>query len=76
MVLAAVAVAIWPRSRAIAAGRGASARSPTRPCSWPTAATGRATSLGAWVLGGLCGFVVPRVAERLCARREAAPAGE
>jgi membrane-associated phospholipid phosphatase len=67
MVLAAVAVAIWPRSRAIAlvavlcalvdaavqVGYGSH---------WPS------DLLGAWALGGLCGFVVPRIAGRLAAR--------
>ncbi|HET6173457.1 MAG TPA: phosphatase PAP2 family protein [Gaiellales bacterium] len=64
MVFAAVAVAIWPTSRGITAvavvcalvdgavqlGYGSH---------WPS------DLLGAWVLGGLCGFAVPRVAARL-----------
>ena len=75
MVLAAVAVAIWPSSRAIAlvAALCAVADAVVQLAygsHWPS------DLLGAWVLGGLCGFVVPRAAERLSRGREEPPAGE
>jgi membrane-associated phospholipid phosphatase len=75
MVLAAVAVAIWPRSRAIAlvavvCAVADAAVQLAYGSHWPS------DLLGAWVLGGLCGLVVPRIAERLSQRRAAPPAGE
>jgi membrane-associated phospholipid phosphatase len=74
MVLAAVAVAIWPSSRGIALiavtcalvdaavqlGYGSH---------WPS------DLLGAWVLGGLCGFAVPRLADALSRAREGSDPG-
>ena len=67
MVLVAVAVAIWPRSRAIALAAVACALVDAAiqlgyGSHWPS------DLLGAWALGGACGFVVPRVAARLAAR--------
>jgi membrane-associated phospholipid phosphatase len=61
MVLAAVAVAIWPRSRAIAllavvCALADSAVQLGYGSHWPS------DLLGAWLLGGLCGLVVPRIA--------------
>jgi membrane-associated phospholipid phosphatase len=75
MVLAAVAVAIWPRSRAIAlvAAVCAVADGAVQLASgshWPS------DLLGAWILGGLCGFTVPRIADALSRRRDEPPAGE
>ena len=69
MVLAAVAVAIWPRSRAIAlvavlCALADAAAQLAYGSHWPT------DMLGAWALGGICGFVVPRVAGRLARARE------
>jgi membrane-associated phospholipid phosphatase len=67
MVLAAVAVAIWPRSRAIALVAVLCALADAAVqlgygSHWPS------DLLGAWALGGACGFVVPRIAGRLAAR--------
>lgn len=61
MVLAAVAVAIWPNSRAIALVAVLCALADAAVqlgygSHWPS------DLLGAWLLGGLCGFVVPRLA--------------
>jgi hypothetical protein len=71
MVLAAVAVAIWPTSRAIALVAAVCALADAAVqlgygSHWPS------DLLGAWLLGGLCGFAVPRAA-RVVAR---APRGE
>ena len=75
MVLAAVAVAIWPRSRAIAliaviCALADAAVQLGYGSHWPS------DLLGAWVLGGLCGFVVPRMAQRLSRAREGSAPGE
>jgi membrane-associated phospholipid phosphatase len=64
MVLAALAVAIWPTSRGIAAVAAVCALADAAVQfaygnHWPS------DILGAWVIGGLCGFAVPRIAERL-----------
>jgi hypothetical protein len=64
MVLAALAVAIWPTSRAIAVVAAACALADAAVQfaygnHWPS------DILGAWVIGGLCGFAVPRIANRL-----------
>ena len=75
MVLAAVAVAIWPRSRpiAIVAAVWAIADAAAQLAygsHWPS------DLLGAWLLGGLCGLVVPAGLHALMRRREAARGGE
>jgi undecaprenyl-diphosphatase len=75
MVLAALTVAIWPRSRAIALVAAVCAVADAAVqlaygSHWPS------DLLGAWVLGGLCGLAVPRIAERLSRRRLGPPAGE
>jgi hypothetical protein len=62
MVLAAVAVAIWPRSRAIALIAFSCALVDAAVqlgygSHWPS------DLLGAWALGGLCGLVVSRAAQ-------------
>jgi membrane-associated phospholipid phosphatase len=64
MVLAAVAVAIWPTSRplAVLAALCAVVDGAVQLANgghWPS------DLVGAWVIGGLCGFAVPRVAGRL-----------
>jgi membrane-associated phospholipid phosphatase len=69
MVLAAVAVAIWPRSRAIALVAVLCALADTAAqlaygSHWPS------DVLGAWAIGGVCGFAVPRVAGRLARSRQ------
>jgi membrane-associated phospholipid phosphatase len=63
-VLVAVAVAIWPRSRAIAVVAVVCALADAAVQlaygdHWPS------DMLGAWLLGGACGFAVPRVAAAL-----------
>jgi undecaprenyl-diphosphatase len=75
MVLAAVAVAIWPRSRPIAVvaivwALADAAVQLGYGSHWPS------DLLGAWVLGGLCGAIVPAAILALLRRREAAPDGE
>jgi membrane-associated phospholipid phosphatase len=67
MVLAAIAVAIWPRSRAIALVAAVCAVADAAVqlgygSHWPS------DLLGAWLLGGACGFAVPRAAEALARR--------
>jgi membrane-associated phospholipid phosphatase len=69
MVLAAVAVAIWPRSRAIAlvavlCALADAAAQLAYGSHWPS------DMLGAWAIGGVCGFAVPRVAGRLARPRQ------
>ena len=69
MVLAAVAVAIWPRSRAIAlvavlCALADAAAQLAYGSHWPS------DVLGAWAIGGVCGFAVPRVAGRLARSRQ------
>jgi membrane-associated phospholipid phosphatase len=64
MVLAALAVASWPHSRAIAlvavvCGLTDAVVQLAYGSHWPS------DMLGAWVLGGLCGLLVPRLAQRL-----------
>jgi membrane-associated phospholipid phosphatase len=64
MVLAAIAVAIFPTSRAVAAVAALCALADAAVqlgygSHWPS------DLLGAWVIGGLCGFAVPRVAAAL-----------
>ena len=71
MVLAAVAVAIWPTSRAITLVAAVCALADAAVqlgygSHWPS------DLLGAWLLGGLCGVAVPRVAGILAR----APEGE
>ena len=76
MVLAAVAVAIWPRSRAIALVAVVCALADAAVqlgygSHWPS------DLLGAWILGGACGFAVPRVARALRrARKGNSPLGD
>src|SRR4051794_15741529 len=75
MVLAAIAVAIWPRSRLIAIVAAACALVDAAVqlgygSHWPS------DLLGAWVLGGLCGLIVPAVVVRLMRGREGARHGE
>lgn len=64
VVLAALAVAIWPKSRAIALVAALCALADAAVqlgygSHWPS------DLLGAWLLGGLCGFAVPRAAALL-----------
>jgi membrane-associated phospholipid phosphatase len=75
MVLAAIAVAIWPRSRPIALVAAACAVADAvvqlgYGSHWPS------DLIGAWVLGGLCGLIVPPVVVRLMRERAEEPAGE
>jgi membrane-associated phospholipid phosphatase len=74
-VLVAMAVAIWPRSRALAAVAVLCALADGAVQigygnHWPS------DLIGAWLLGGLCGAIVPRVARALVRAREAATDGE
>jgi membrane-associated phospholipid phosphatase len=62
-VLVALAVAIWPTSRTIALLAAGCALADAvvqlaYGSHWPS------DLLGAWILGGLCGFAVPRLARR------------
>lgn len=64
MVLIALAVAIWPHSRAIAlvavvCALADAAVQLAYGSHWPS------DLLGAWLLGGACGFAVPRIADAL-----------
>jgi membrane-associated phospholipid phosphatase len=64
MVLAALAVAIWPTSRPIAVVAVVCAIADAAVQlaygnHWPS------DLVGAWIIGGLCGFAVPRIAEWL-----------
>jgi membrane-associated phospholipid phosphatase len=73
MVLAAVAVAVWPSSRPIAAIAALCALADAAVQlgygnHWPS------DLVGAWLLGGLCGYAVPRLAARLAPSE--APRGE
>jgi membrane-associated phospholipid phosphatase len=75
MVLAALAVAIWPRSRAISLLAVVCALADAAVQlgygnHWPS------DLLGAWLIGGLCGFIVPRLAEALTRVREHTTDGE
>lgn len=69
MVFAAVAVAIWPSSRALTLVAVACALVDAvvqlgYGSHWPS------DLLGAWALGGLCGLAVPRAAEMLARARD------
>ena len=75
MVLAAIAVAIWPRSRSIALVAVVCAIADAAVqlgygSHWPS------DLIGAWILGGLCGLIVPRAAPRLVRAREERSGGE
>jgi membrane-associated phospholipid phosphatase len=75
MVLAAIAVAIWPRSRPIALVAVACALTDAAVqlgygSHWPS------DLIGAWILGVLCGLIVPRVAPRLVRGHEDRFGGE
>lgn len=64
MVLAAIAIAIWPTSRAVTAVAAVCAVADAAVqlgygSHWPS------DLVGAWVIGGGCGFAVPRIALRL-----------
>jgi hypothetical protein len=64
VVLIALAVAIWPRSRAIAlvavvCALADAAVQLAYGSHWPS------DLLGAWLLGAACGFAVPRIADAL-----------
>jgi hypothetical protein len=68
MVLAAIAVAIWPRSRPIALIAAVCALADAvvqlgYGSHWPS------DLLGAWVLGGLCGLIVPPIVVYLMRER-------
>jgi membrane-associated phospholipid phosphatase len=63
-VLAAIAVAVWPSSRPIAVIAALCALADAavqlgQGNHWPS------DLVGAWLIGGLCGFAVPRIAARL-----------
>jgi membrane-associated phospholipid phosphatase len=73
MVLAAIAVAVWPTSRPIAAIAALCALADAAAQlgygnHWPS------DLVGAWLIGGICGFAVPRIARRLAP--PAPPGGE
>jgi membrane-associated phospholipid phosphatase len=75
MVFAAIAVAIWPRSRPIALVAVICALADAAVqlgygSHWPS------DLLGAWLLGGLCGLAVPRLAQALARAREGTSDGE
>jgi membrane-associated phospholipid phosphatase len=75
MVLAAVAVAIWPSSRAITLVAAVCALADglvqlAYGSHWPS------DLLGAWIIGGVCGFAVPRIAQTLSRTQGEPPAGE
>jgi undecaprenyl-diphosphatase len=75
MVLAAIAVAIFPTSRAIAVVAALCALADAAVqlgygSHWPS------DLLGAWVIGGLCGLTVPRIAAALARVPPASPQGE
>jgi undecaprenyl-diphosphatase len=75
MVLAAVAVAIWPRSRPIALVAVACALADAAVqlgygSHWPS------DLIGAWITGGLCGLIVPRAAHALVRERRDRSDGE
>ena len=75
MVLAAIAVAIWPRSRSIALVAAVCAVADAivqlgYGSHWPS------DLIGAWVLGGLGGRIVPAVVVRLTRERAEEPVGE
>jgi membrane-associated phospholipid phosphatase len=75
LVLAAVAVAIWPTSRPLAVLAAVcavvdAAVQLANGDHWPS------DLIGAWVIGGLCGFAVPRIAARLARTGGQMPLGE
>jgi hypothetical protein len=75
MVLAAIAVAIWPRSRPIALVAAGCALADAvvqlgYGSHWPS------DLLGAWVLGGLCGLIVPPIVVYLMRKRAEELPGE
>jgi membrane-associated phospholipid phosphatase len=75
MVLAAIAVAIWPRSRPIALVAAVCALADAvvqlgYGSHWPS------DLIGAWVLGGLCGLIVPPIIVYLMRERVDDAAGE
>jgi membrane-associated phospholipid phosphatase len=75
MVLAAVTVAIWPKSRAIAIVAAVCALADavaqlSYGSHWPS------DLIGAWLLGGACGFAVPKAARALARGRGGATGGE
>jgi hypothetical protein len=75
MVLAAIAVAVWPRSRLIALVAVVCALADAvvqlgYGSHWPS------DLIGAWILGGLCGLLVPPAAQALMRAREQRSGGE
>jgi membrane-associated phospholipid phosphatase len=75
MVLVAIAVAIWPRSRAIALVAVACAITDAAVqlgygSHWPS------DLIGAWILGGLCGLIVLRVAPAVVRAHQERSGGE
>ena len=75
MVLAAIAVAIWPHSRPIALVAAACALVDAAVqlgygSHWPS------DLIGAWIIGGLCGLIVPRAARALERARADRSGGE